>query len=131
MLLFDLIVLPFRWWAYSASRRFATSVLGKGENEAKYVDGFCRNVCRDIRNSAGAPFDSIRARIMTGASEERRFFRALFHVCQTEGFMILWRGLYPSMCHTLWSSTVFALAYELIKRNSPADAFAAFEDSLD
>lgn len=119
------------WWAYSASRRFATSVLGKGENEAKYVDGFA-GMCAGISETVLVhPFDSIRARIMTGASEERRFFRALFHVCQTEGFMILWRGLYPSMCHTLWSSTVFALAYELIKRNSPADAFAAFEDSLD
>jgi hypothetical protein len=31
----------------------------------------------------------------------------------------------------MWSSTIFALSYELIKRNSPADAFAAFEESLE
>jgi len=28
----------------------------------------------------------------------------------------------------MWSSTIFGLAYELIKRKSSADAFAAFEE---
>ena len=95
------------------------------------MDGFA-GLCAGISETIIIhPFDSIRARIMTGAIQEPRYFRALHHVCKTEGFGVLWKGLYPSMCHTLWSSTIFALCYELIKRNSPKDAFAAFEDSLE
>lgn len=120
-----------RWWAYSSARRLATAVLGRGEDQAAYVDGFA-GMCAGVSETVLVhPFDSIRARIMTGASAEPRYFRALQHVCRTEGFMVLWKGLYPSMCHTMWSSTIFALSYELIKRNSPADAFAAFEEGLE
>ena len=106
-------------------------MLGREEDQALYIDGFA-GMCAGVSETVLVhPFDSIRARIMTGASSETRYLRALQLVCRTEGFRVLWRGLYPSMCHTMWSSTIFALSYELIKRNSPADAFAAFEDSLE
>ena len=74
------------WWAYSSARRLAISVMGRGENEAVYLDGFagmCTGVCETVHVH---PFDSIRARIMTGASAEPRCFDALQHVCRTEGF---------------------------------------------
>jgi hypothetical protein len=81
-------VLCGRWWAYSSSRRLATAVLGRGEDEAVYVDGFA-GMCAGVSETVLVhPFDSVRARIMTGASKETRYFHALHHVCKTEGFRV-------------------------------------------
>ncbi len=55
---------------------------------------------------------------MSGASKNISTVGALKEVVVHEGFHVLWRGLVPSLGGTIVSSTIFALAYELIKRSS-------------
>jgi hypothetical protein len=104
------------WWCtYSASRR-TLGALYATEEDAMYVDALCGVVSGIIETTGTHPFDTIRARIMTGATRHTTVVPAIRSLVQKEGVRALWRGLYPSLCQTVWSSMVFAVAYESIKR---------------
>lgn len=106
------------WWcSYSASRR-TFGGLCTSEEDAVYVDALCGMVSGGIETVGTHPFDTLRARIMTGATRHSSILPALRSVVQKDGVGSLWRGLYPSLCQSLWSSAVFAVAYELIKRSA-------------
>lgn len=111
------------WWcSYSASRR-ALGALYATEDDAIYVDAMCGVVSGIIETVGTHPFDTIRARIMTGATRHTTVMPAIKSLVQKEGVGALWRGLYPSLCQTIWSSMVFAVAYESIKRAANLNKF--------
>jgi hypothetical protein len=108
------------WWAsYSICRRAASTVFDN-EEEALSIDAVSGLIAGLSETIIVHPFDTIRARIMTGASEHDGFIATLRGVINKEGFHVLWRGIYPSLVHTIWSSTTFAIMYELVKRTSKA-----------
>ena len=88
------------------------------EDDAVYVDGLCGVTAGLVETIGTHPFDTLRAQIMTGASKHNSIVPAFKSLVRREGVRALWRGLYPSLCQTTWSSAVFAVSYEFIKRSA-------------
>jgi solute carrier family 25 phosphate transporter 23/24/25/41 len=95
-----------------------TKLIPDIEKDEVYIDGLSGFVAGIFATTLAHPLDSICARIMTGTSKDRSVYGNAKAIIQTEGVMVLWRGLLPSMMGTVVSSTIFALAYEYIKRAS-------------
>lgn len=91
-----------------------------GKDEV-YIDGLSGFTAGIFSTFLAHPLDSICARIMTGQSKTRCISGTAREIVAAEGAMVLWRGLFPSMMGTVVSSTIFALAYEYIKRASTAE----------
>lgn len=104
------------WFGYSVSRRVFAK---EGQNNGVLIDGISGFVAGVFCTTLVHPLDSIRARIMTGeAGSNTSVAGCLRHVLKHEGVKVLWRGIFTSLGETGVSSSVFALAYEFIKRSS-------------
>lgn len=104
------------WYAYGNSRRLCVQLIPEIEKDEIYVDGLSGFFAGIFATLLSHPLDSVSARIMTGTSKHLTLAAATREIIHSEGPMVLWRGLFPSMMGTLVSSTIFALAYEYIKR---------------
>ena len=106
------------WYAYGNCRRLCTDLMPGLAKDEIYIDGISGLVSGIFATLLSHPLDSVCARIMTGSSKDMSLAGATREIIHAEGPMVLWRGLFPSMMGTLVSSTIFALAYEYIKRAS-------------
>jgi solute carrier family 25 folate transporter 32 len=105
------------WWAYGHGRRLCSERIDSQTDEV-YIDAVSGLGAGLLSTLAAHPLDSVCSRIMTGATKSVGIIGATREIAAAEGFAVLWRGLAPSMAGTVVSSSIFALAYEFIKRAS-------------
>jgi hypothetical protein len=105
------------WWAYGHGRQLCSKHIDP-ETDEVYIDAASGLAAGLLSTLAAHPLDSVCSRIMTGATKSVGIIGATREIAATEGFSVLWRGLAPSMAGTIVSSSIFALAYEFIKRAS-------------
>jgi solute carrier family 25 thiamine pyrophosphate transporter 19 len=112
------------WWGiYSGSRRISFGYIDMFQNNVAYVDAFCGFIAGGCATVALHPLDTLTAKIMTGATKDVSIFGALKEVSRhSDGLKSLWKGLVPSLAGTALGSTIFAMAYEFIKRSSIIDS---------
>lgn len=106
------------WWsAYSLSRKQCASYEW-GKRNVSLLDG-CAGTIAGIASAAFShPMDTLKTRIMTGVSKERNMGALLIRMAREKTLFTLWKGFMPSLYQASLSSCGFAVAYELIKRNS-------------
>uniref|UniRef100_A0A8C0GKQ0 Mitochondrial carrier protein n=1 Tax=Chelonoidis abingdonii TaxID=106734 RepID=A0A8C0GKQ0_CHEAB len=101
----------FFFGGYEVSRSFFTQAGQRKEDLAVGWGGGCFWL-------AVYPIDSVKSRIqvLSMAGRQDGFLLSFLHILRTEGFMVLYCGLVPTVIRALPSNGALFLAYEMIRK---------------
>jgi len=107
------------WWLYSVCRREGCKLDVLKDNPF-LLDSFAGTIAGVVATCVAHPVDTLKTRIMTtrGSYRDSSLPTVLRKVLSTEGPQALLHGLKASAYHAAFHSAIFALSYEIIKRNS-------------